>query len=113
MKETLSILILILATNLGFSQRQSFTIDTIYGSKDSTVVFVQKYIDSTLMKSFYGMFTDSTDSEFRYGFLRMKKGLMREYKIGVRWDEKEYDWRSKHPGYRGLEGEVIILKRIE
>jgi hypothetical protein len=113
MKKILSTLIIVLISNLGFSQERSYNIDTIFSSKDSTVVFVQEYIDSTIMKSYFGMFTDSTDNEFSYGFLKMKKGIMREYKIGLKWDEKNYDFHSKYPGYRGPESELIIWKRIE
>lgn len=109
-------IIFLFLIKLVFSQEmpiRSTTIDTVYCSKDSTVVFVQNYIDSTLMKSYYGMFTDSIDRKFRYGFLRLKKGVYREYRIGVKWDEKEFEWWLKYPGYRGPEGELVIWRRIE
>lgn len=113
MKRVIITLTIFLITIVGFSQERNNSIDTIISTKDSTVIFVQEYIDSVIMKSYYGIYTDSTDTEFRFGFLKLKKGIMREYKIGLKWDEKEYNWRSYYPGYRDHDLELIIMRRIK
>lgn len=104
---------LFFSINFLYAQNHTFKIDTVYISNDSTVVFVKEFIDSTLMKSYFGMFTDSTDEKVKYGFLHLKKATLREYKIKKPWDIKEYNWSEKYPGIRDLQGEPVIMQRIE
>lgn len=99
--------------NLLYAQKYTFKIDTVYSLNDSTVVFVKEFIDSTLMKSYFGMFTDSNDVNVKYGFLHLKNATMREYKITKPWNIKEYNWIDKFPGIKDGRGEPVIMQRIE
>lgn len=104
---------LISSVNFLYAQKYTFKIDTVYLSNDSTVVFVKEFIYSTLMKSYFGMFTDSTDVKVKYGFLHLKKATKREYRITKPWDIKDYNWIDKYPGIRDGRGEPVIMQRFE
>ena len=95
-----------------YTQNRSYEIDTIMNKEDSIVISVKEYIDSTLMESYHATWKDSI-YDLKYGFLNLKKGRIKEFKIANKWNIKKYDWRSKYPGYRGPDIEPIIFERIE
>lgn len=102
------IICLALLTTLSCLGQISHKSDTIFQSEDSTVVFFQTFCDSTLIRSFYGSWTGfiSDSSYYRYGFLRLKKGLSITESLSHKWDEKTF---PNNCGWRGPIGEPMII----
>ena len=90
-------------------------VDTVFQSHDSTVVFIQEFVDSLIMKEYYGSITNYQDDTKRYGFLWLKKGTWRTYELSHIWGEHYYtEWKKIYPGLRiDHNSELMWVVRIE
>ncbi len=83
----------------GWSQT-SMTVDTVYYSTDSTVVYIETFCDSNLTNSYYGSWTNNIDtSYYRHGFLWLKKRMVITENLSHKWDIKSYPANCRKRGH--------------
>lgn len=87
------VLLLFVTTSVScFGQKFSTKIDTVYYSPDSTVVFVQDYVDSILHQSYFGSWTGLTSTEeYWCGTFRLRKCISTIEHLSHIWDKKTFD----------------------
>lgn len=115
---TLILTIFLLITDIAFCQKdnsgplKTYKIDTLLFRKDTSSLFVREIWDTTIVKTYYCSI-DSVDKSFRYGFLKLKKGLYREYSHKNVHDIKYYPRPKKYDGYRGLDTQPMTILRLK
>ena len=113
----LILLQLIVWTSISYSQEKpgyptrTFKIDTLIFEKDTSNLFVREIWDTTIVKSYYCS-SDSIEKTIHYGFLHLKKGLFREYRIKNVRDVIWFPIPNKYEGYRGPDIDPIVLYRL-
>ena len=110
--------IFLLITNLAFGQKnnsfplRTYKIDTLIFQKDTSNLFVREIWDTTMVKTYYCS-VDSVDKVFRYGFLNLKKGLVREYTVKNIRDVQVYPRPKKYDDYRGPDTQPVTILRLK
>lgn len=90
-KSTMVLLLGSIVTINSYCQKFSTQIDTTYYSPDSTVIFVQNFIDTLLHQSYYGSWTGLiTSEEYRCGKLRLRKCISTTEHLSHIWDKKKF-----------------------
>lgn len=90
----------------------TFKIDTLIFTKDTTNLFIREIWDTSIVKTYYCS-VDSADKSFRYGFLHLKKGIVREYFFKNIHNIKNYPRPKSYEGYRGPETQPITILRLK
>ena len=113
------ILISLLKLSIAYSQTDKqrpkliYKVDTLVFSKDTSSLFIQEIWDSTVVRSYYCS-VDSADLSFHYGFLKMKKGIVRKYTIKNIHKMTTYPLPEKYRGLRDFGGgSPVTIHRLK
>ena len=90
-----------------------YKVDTLVLSQDTSSLFIQEIWDSTVVRSYYCS-VDSADLSFRYGFLKMKKGIVRKYTVKNIHKMTAFSIPEKYRGLRDFGGSSpVTIHRLK